>query len=330
MVIEKYFYNFVMGQIPEILLLGSISRDRIMKYNDSFLEHFKGDLETLSISLLVESMTETCGGIAANIAYSLALLNDSSTILTAVGSDADSYIESLREMGVDTSRILVSNELPTASFSNSTDSCNRAIGFFHIGAMEEAVNISLKPWKDESPLVVQSAHYPEAMAKHVTEAREFGLTLIYDVGQQIRKVSLKDLEKGLSYAQILMLNEDEMRILLNRTGRSMSSINSQVPIVLTTLGENGSVISGKSVKKSIKIPAVKVKQVVDPTGAGDAYRAGFLYGYRRDWDLEICGQMGSTAASFVVEKHGCQAHSFTKEEFAHRYSEFYKESINLS
>jgi len=318
-----------MGQLPEILLLGSISRDRIMRYGGDFPEHFQGNLSSLSLSLLVENLTETCGGIAANIAYSLALLKDSSTILTAVGSDADSYIESLQEMGVNTSKILVS-EFPTASFTCATDKNNRQIGFFYPGAMKEAVKISLEPWKDKQALVVQSAHNPDAMVKHVQEANRLGLTIIYDVGQQVSNVRKEDLEKGLDYAEILMLNEDEMRILLERIGRNRASIERQVPIILTTLGEKGSIISGKNLSEPIRIPAVKVKQVVDPTGAGDAYRAGFLYGYRRGWELTTCGQMGSCAASFVVEKSGCQAHSFTKNEFAHRYSEFYKESIDLS
>lgn len=318
-----------MGQLPEILLLGSISRDRIMRYDGSFPEHLVGNLDTLSLSLLVENMTETCGGIAANIAYSLALLNDSSTILTAVGSDADSYLNSLEQMGVNVGKILIS-EQPTASFTCATDEKNRQIGFFFPGAMQEASKISLYPWKDKEPLVVQSAHDPNAMAKHVEEARNLGLTLIYDVGQQVSNVPVEELERGLSYAQILMLNEDEMRILLERTGRSRKSLDLQVPIILTTWGERGSMITGSSVSTPIEIPAVKAKAIVDPTGAGDAYRAGFLYAYRRGWDLQICGQMGSTAASFVVEKSGCQAHSFTKNEFALRYNQFFKEKINLS
>lgn len=318
-----------MGRIPEILLLGSISRDRIMKYKGSFSGHLSGNLENLSISLLVDEMTETCGGIAANIAYSLALLSDESTILTAVGSDAVSYLESLREMGVNISKVLISGDR-TASFTCATDEFNRQIGFFYSGAMNEASTISLSPWKESDPLVVQSAHNPEAMAKHVEEAHKLGFTLIYDVGQQVSNVPIKDLEKGLSYAEILMLNEDEMRILLERTGRSRESLDSQVPIILNTLGERGSMITGLSVPVPIEIAPVRVKKVVDPTGAGDALRAGFLYGYRRGWDLRICGQMGSTAASFVVEKSGCQAHSFTKEEFSLRYKEFFGEEINLS
>lgn len=319
-----------MGRIPEILLLGSVSHDRILRYDGSFLDHVKGDLETLSISLLVEGISETWGGIAANIAYSLALLNDPSTILTAVGKDADSYIKSLGEMGVNVSKILVSDELPTASFTGTTDEGNRQISFFHTGAMREVSMISLSPWKNTEPYVVVSAHDPEAMRKHVKEAHELGLTLIYDVGQQVIKVPVEDLERGLEYAQILMVNEYEMGTLQERTGRKIDSIYSQVPIVLTTLGEKGSIISGKTLEEPIYIEAVRVKQVVNPTGAGDALRAGFLYGYRRGWDLKTCGQMGSTAASFVVETSSCQAHSFTKEEFAHRYSEFYKESIDLS
>lgn len=319
-----------MGHLPEVLLLGSISRDRIMRYDGSFLDHVKGNLETLSISMLVEDLSETWGGIAANIAYSLALLNDSSTILTAVGKDADLYLQSLGEMGVNISKILVSEDQTTAFFTGTSDVGNRQINFFHTGAMTEASKISLSPWKDIESLVVISAHDPEAMRKHVIEAHELGLTLIYDVGQQVIKVPVEDLERGLAYAQILMVNEYEMGRLQERTGRNIDSINAQVPIVLTTLGEKGLIIAGKSVNTPIKIEAVKVKKVVDPTGAGDALRAGFLYGYRRGRDLKTCGQMGSTAASFVVETSSCQAHSFTKEEFSQRYTEFFKEKIYLS
>lgn len=307
-----------MGRLPEVLLLGSICRDRIMRYEESFIPHLQGDPAALSLSLLVHKMTETYGGTAVNIAYTLALLGDSSTLLTAVGEDAKQYLGRLSHMGINTNHVKISH-LPTASFTCATDNACRQIGFFYPGAMQEAREISLSEWVQDHPLVVQSAHDPEAMAKHVSEAHNLGFPLIYDAGQQVSNVTPDDLEHGLEAAHVLMLNEHEMAILSRRTNQSIALINSRVPIVVTTLGENGSLITGSIVETDIHIPAVRVETIVDPTGAGDAYRSGFLHGYRRGKDLRVCGQMGSCAASFAVEHQGTQTHSFDQDAFLTRY-----------
>lgn len=315
---------------PQIILIGSISHDFIARYPGLFSPHLTPEkIDKLSVSFLVETMTESYGGIAANIAYSLSLLKTESIILTAVGKDIRSYLRRLRKLGVDTSHLVVDKHLPTSTFFATTDQENHQICTFVSGAMAKAADISLSEWKGTNSLVVVSAHDPRAMAKHVAESQKYGLRLIYDPSQQTTTVPAKDLIAGVKAATILMSNQFELSQIITRTGLTEPEINGIVPITVTTLGANGSLIHGRTVPLPLHIPAVIPRTVVDPTGAGDAYRAGFLYGYTRGFDLTVCGQLGSVAASFAIEHHGTQGHHFTKKQFLARYKKAFKQNFSL-
>ncbi len=313
---------------PQLILCGSIAIDRIMNFSGRYKDLIQPDkLHVLSISVLLDKMEETKGGVAANIAYSLARLGEQPILYGSVGDDATPYIEELGMAGVDTSHVHLS-ELPTASFNVMTDMDDNQIGGFYPGAMADATSLSLRQWAGQAVLVCVSAHDPIAMRRQTEECAELKLRLIYDPGQQVSNISGDDLKVGVSAAEVLVANDYELGILCSKTGLSETEVKTKVPIVITTYGKDGSMIEGKTLDKPIKIAIAKPDKVVDPTGAGDAWRAGFLYGYLRQWELQTCGQLGSTLASLIIEQHGTQR-AFDRDVVKQRYQANFNEEITF-
>jgi adenosine kinase len=166
------------------------------------------------------------------------------------------------------------------------------------------------------------------MRTQVAECQRFGLRHAYDPGQQVSNISGDDLRAGIQAAEVLIVNDYELGVLSDKTGLSSADLKSQIPIVITTLGKDGSVIEGSSVKTPIKVATAKPDKLIDPTGAGDGYRAGFLYGYLRQWELPTCGQLGSVVASFIIEHHGTQP-EFTKQAIKQRYQDTFNQELRL-
>lgn len=313
----------------KLLLSGSFSQDQIMNFDGLFEELIQPDkLHVLSISPLVKSLRRTRGGIAGNIAYSLALLGEKSILYVSAGKDTENYVESLGEMGVDTSHVHFS-ELPTATFSVLTDKNDCQVGGFYPGAMSDAKSLSIDKFAGEDVFVVISAHDPAQMIVQAEECLKLKKRMLFDIGQQISSLSKEDLLTGLHAAEMLILNDYEMGILVKKTELSENEIIKKVDVCVVTLGSNGSMVYSKSKDSSIKIVSVKVENVVDPTGAGDAFRAGFLYGYIRNWNLEKCAKLGSVVAAYAVEKHGTQEHKFTLTEIKKRYLENFQEELSF-
>jgi adenosine kinase len=313
---------------PTLILCGSVALDRIMNFSGSYKDLIKPDkLHVLSVSVLLEKMEETRGGIAANIAYNSAMLGEHPILLASIGQDGTEYLDDLTGLGIDTSHVHVS-ELPTSSFNVMTDSDDNQVGGFYPGAMSDAASLTLKPWADAEAVVCVSAHDPDAMRNRVKECQQYGFTMMYDPGQQVTNTEAADLEAGVEAAEILIANDYELGVLCDKIGRSPEDIKAQTPLVITTLGKEGSVIEGTKTPDPIRIPIVKAPGFTEPTGAGDAYRAGFLYGYLRKWQLPVCGRLGATVASFAVEHHGTQA-PLTKEAVRKRYQETFNEEIQL-
>lgn len=283
-------------------------------------------LGSLSVSVLLDSLHDSQGGIGANIAYTLALLGNSPILLGSVGKDATAYMEKLAHRGVNITAVHHSG-LSTATYTVITDSDENQVAGFYPGAMADSGDLSLESWKNGEPLMVVSAHDPASMARQVEECKKWHIRLCYDVGQQVTNLPVADMKAGIEGAEILIVNEYEMATLAARLSLSAETIKSSVPVVVTTFGKNGSVIEGASVEKPITINIVKATQVVDPTGAGDCYRAGFIHGYSRGWDLQTCGQLGATCAAYAIEQTGTQNHDFTFEQVATRYQESYKQSL---
>jgi adenosine kinase len=307
------------AQPSPLVITGSIAIDRIMGFDGRYQDLITPEnIKSLSISPLLNRLEISNGGVAANVCYSLALLGDAPVLLGSVGADASAYMDSLKRLGVNISHVHTS-DVPTASFSVITDRDENQVGGFFPGAMSDSRPQSFRPWKGTNAIVVVGPHDPAGMVRQVLEARDFGLRLIYDVSQQVTSLSGEELMNGLQAAEILILNEFEMSMLAEKTGLKRSEMRNMVPIIITTLGKDGSLIEGSKVPKAIRVPIAQPRQVLDPTGAGDAYRSGLLYGLARGWDLATSARLGATVASFAIEHHGTQGHSFTTAEVAERY-----------
>lgn len=310
-----------------ILVSGSIAIDRIMNFGGRYSDHIHPQkLDSLSISIFLKELKDAYGGVGANIAYSLALLGEEPILIGSVGKDALLYMEKLAHDGVNITHVYES-ALPTASFNVITDADQNQVGGFYPGAMFDSDTLTFAPWKDRSPLVVVSPHDPKAMKRQVKECKDWGLRLCYDIGQQVSNLPGDEMRAGVECAEILILNDYEITVLSQKTGLRIDEIKATVPIVITTLGKKGSIIEGAKVPKAITVGVAKPKQVADPTGAGDAFRSGFLYGYARDWPLKASSQLGAVCGTYAIETMGTQSHTFTVDEISKRYLETFKEIL---
>lgn len=312
---------------PTLIICGSIAIDRIMNFSGRYRDLIKPDkLHVLSVSMLLDKLEDSRGGIGANIASNLAQLGERPILLGSIGNDAVSYMEDLESLGVDTSYLHYSH-LPTASFNVITDSENNQVGGFYQGAMSDADALSFQPWQDKEALALISAHNPAAMNRQVTECHDYGVRLVYDPGQQVSDPTT-DLKAGVMAAEILFANDYERSVLSECTGMSPEQLAAQLPIMITTYGKEGSIIEGTRLEAPLKIGIATPDAVVDPTGAGDAYRAGFLYGYLRQWELRACGQLGAVMASYIIEKHGTQQ-QLSLPAIKQRYKDTFNEELTL-
>jgi adenosine kinase len=308
-----------------ILLTGSVAFDYIMTFPGYFREHILIEhLDSISLSFLVDSMVRLRGGIAPNVAYTLALLGEKPHLWATVGEDFTEYREWLESKGVDTSGARVIPGVYTASFFVNTDKANSQIATFYTGAMAHASELSLKELKNDPPdLVMISPNDPTAMNLYVAECQELCYPYIYDPSQQIVRLSADDLRKGILGALALFVNDYEFALIQKATGWSAEDIMAMdlCQFIVVTLGEKGAQIYTKS--EIHKIPIVPPQRMVDPTGVGDAFRGGFLTGYCRNQDILTCGRMGALAATYCLEQRGPQGHSYSPHEFMTRYREYF-------
>lgn len=279
-------------------------------------------LHVLSLSILIDKLTNSRGGTAANIAYNSALLGEKPILLGSIGEDAKEYMKDLGNLGVTIDYVHVS-DLPTPTFTVLTDSTDNQVGGFYPGAMSDISKLTLEPWYGKKVLVVISANDPTGMDQLVKECIEHDLDYVYDLGQQVTNITVEQMKLGLSKAKILFVNDYELGTVISRTSYSEEQLNSMIPLIVTTLGAEGTKITGTSVPSPITAPALKDVKPVDPTGAGDSYRAGFLYGYLRNWELTQCAQLGSTIATYTIEKHGTQTHTFTYDQLVAKHKSAY-------
>ncbi len=307
-----------MENYMNIVITGSIAYDYLMSFPGNFLEHVKPDkLQKLSLSFLVDEMRRQRGGCAANIAFSLGLLGERPRVMGTVGQDFSEYRAWLEAHGVDTSTIVTIPDVFTASFFATTDQEQNQIASFYTGAMAHARELSFHDLDRPVDLTIISPNDPEAMLKYPAECKELGIPYIYDPSQQIVRMSGDDLRTGVEGADILIVNDYEFEMLKERAGMTADEIRAAVTrAVIVTRGEQGSVIWAG---EEIAVPAVPPEQVLDPTGVGDAFRAGFIKGLSLGMSWETAGRIGSLAATYVLETHGPQAHHYTLEEFVARY-----------
>lgn len=313
----------------KIITAGSIAYDYLMSYPGLFAEHIIPDqLERLSLSFLVDEMDKRRGGVAPNIAYTLALLGERPVLFGAAGQDFGEYRHFLETVGVDTSMVKVVENKFTASFFCSTDQRNSQIASFYTGAMRDARELSFHDM-EKPGLVIISPDDPIAMVRHAEECRTMGIRHIYDPGQQVARSSAEELRAGIVGCNVLICNDYEFSLIEGKTGLTAASILNDSEALIITKGEHGSTIRLKS-GQDINIPAVPEERVVDPTGVGDAFRAGLIKGMANGADWETCGRLGSVAATYALEHVGGQSHYFTRGQFKERYElNFGKLAIQL-
>ncbi|MHB0877997.1 MAG: carbohydrate kinase family protein [Anaerolineae bacterium] len=302
-----------------VYVCGSIAFDYLMHFPGLFREHILADnLDRLSVSFLADSMRRAYGGVAANIAYSLGLLGEKPYLVGAVGADFGDYRTWLAGAGVDTRHVKVVPDKFTSSFFVSTDDANSQIATFYIGAMAHADEIALpEVGVVGGDFVVVSPDKPEAMVMHCRQAKQIGARLLFDPSQQIPRLSGEQLTEAIHGAYALAVNEYEFAMLREKTGLDEARVRAAVDVLIVTKGEQGSqVFEGD---RCLTVPSMPPTRVVDPTGVGDAYRAGFIKGLIAGLDLDTCGRMGSTAACFVLEQVGTQEHRFTHDDFVARF-----------
>jgi len=304
-----------------IVITGSIAYDYLMTFPGRFQEHILPEqIANLSVSFLVDTMVRERGGVATNIAYTLALLGERPRVMATVGQDFEDYRFWLEVQGVDTSAIKTIKDEFTASFFVSTERDTHQIAMFYTGAMAHAHTLSFKdlpPSISEVDLAVISPNDPGAMVQYAAECQALGIPYLYDPSQQIVRLSGEQLRAGINGARLLMVNAYEFGMIQEKTGLTQRDISRQVEILVITQGERGSEIHAGG--QSISVPVVPPEHIVDPTGVGDAYRAGFIKGLALDAPLETAGRLGAVAAAYVLEQKGTQNHCFTREEFVARY-----------
>jgi adenosine kinase len=314
-----------------IAVTGSVAFDYLMTFPGRFLDVLVPDrMHRLSVSFLVDEMRRVRGGVAPNIAYSLALLGERPLVVAAAGRDAADYRRWLEDAGVDVAGFTIFEEFFTSSFFVSTDRDQNQLATFYAGAMRRARDLSLRRFDPASiGLAVIGPNDPEAMDAYARECRELGIPFLFDPSQQLARLSAEDLLTGLDGASILIGNEYEFGIIEKKTGLSEAEILSRVPVVVVTRGEEGSTIAlrGGTAEApdgavTIRIPPAKVSSgALDPTGVGDAFRAGLIAARRRGLPWEVAGRAGSVAAVFALETQGPQPEWYSRASFVARYAE---------
>jgi adenosine kinase len=303
-----------------VVVTGSIAFDYLMTFPGYFKEHILPDqIAKLSVSFLVDSMRKQRGGCAPNIAYNLALLGLRPIVMGTAGQDFCDYRAWLDEHGVDTSAIVEVPDEFTSSFFVSTDRDNCQIASFYIGAMGHAGKLSFRDLKRPVDLAIISPNDPEAMRKYPRECKDLGIPYIYDPSQQIIRLSGNDLCEGIVGSKMLIVNDYEFEMIRNKTGWSEQQVLDRTQILIVTRGGDGSTIWADG--QRFDVPVVKPMRVADPTGVGDAYRAGIIKGMSMGLPWDVVGRMGGLAATYVLEQPGTQNHSYTWDEFVARYRE---------
>jgi adenosine kinase len=312
-----------------IVVTGSVAYDYLMSFPGRFSEHIIPDqIQHISLSILVDSMRKQRGGCAPNIAYSLALLGERPTVMATVGQDFGEYRAWLESAGVDTSTMVEVADDFTASCFINTDLDNNQIVSFYGGAMRRADQLSFHAFgPGQVEMTIISPNAPAAMTKYAAECQELGIPYVYDPSQQIVWLSGEDLLAGIRGARVLIGNEYEFGMMRNKTGLSHEEMLALPEVTIVTLGEEGSTIYAGG--QEFHIPAVAPNPLVEPTGAGDAYRAGIIKGLLRGYAWETTGRMAALTATYVLEQDGPQNHHFTLEEFVARYRRAFGDAPEL-
>jgi len=300
-----------------IIVSGSLAYDRIMNFPGHFADHILPEkIHVLNVSFTVDSMTENSGGTAGNIAYALSLLNEKPIILATIGRDYHAYFEWLAENGIAHDNIRIIEEELTASAYITTDRADNQITGFNPGAMKYTSSFNFDSIEPKESIVIIAPGNLTDMMDYSSTCKARGIDYIFDPGQSLPMWDSRDLIRCIEGSRIMISNDYELELVIARTGLDKKKLLQRTGTIITTLGEQGSRICTPDYE--IDIPAIRPEEVVDPTGAGDAYRAGLIKGLTQCRDMEQSARMGSLCASFAIEHHGTQEYSFSLREFEER------------
>ena len=302
-----------------ILICGSMAFDTIMVFGDQFKNHILPDkIHMLNLCFFVPEMRREFGGTAGNIAYNLKLLAGEPVIMATVGEDFDPYSVWLQQHQLDTQHIKKIPGSFTAQAFITTDKDDNQITAFHPGAMQECHQNSVLDAQDIS-LAIIAPDGRDGMFLHAKECHEQGIPFMFDPGQGLPMFTGEELLHFIDLATYVAANDYEAQLMQEKTGLSIEEIASKVKAFIVTKGAEGSTIYADD--QVYEIPPMAALQVVDPTGCGDAYRAGLLYGIVQGWDWPVCGRLASVMGALKIESRGAQNHKPTRDEIQLAYSQ---------
>ncbi len=303
------------------LISGSLAYDTVMVFNGRFRESILPDrIHMLNVSFLVPGLRRNFGGCAGNIAYNAKLLGVESYVIAAVGQDFDSYETWMRKHGLSLDYVRRISDMYTAQAYITTDLDDNQITAFHPGAMEKSGELEF-PAKAGITIGLVGPDSRDAMIRRAQQLADAGVPFVFDPGQGLPLFGGQDLENFIDQAAWVVVNDYEGQLVQERTGLTPDAIAARCKAYIVTRGGNGSTVHTEG--RRIEIPPVKADKVVDPTGCGDAYRAGLLYGLQRGLDWESTGRIASLMGSLKIAHPGTQTHAFTFDEIAARFHDAY-------
>lgn len=306
-----------------IVITGSIAYDEIMDFPGEFKNYFHPEkLHQINISFVVDKLEKQLGGTATNIAYNISLISNIKnqkskiSVLGSVGKDGKEFVDFFKKNKIDTEGIIINNDLFTASGKVITDISDNQIWGYYYGASESAKKIDLKKYATNNSLLVISASHKKAFLHFQKEAIKNEINYLYDPGMSLTWISDDDLKYGVMNSKYLVGNDYEIAMIINRLNVSINQLIDAGICVITTLGEEGVRYQVKNEK--LEMRSFHVEKIVDPTGAGDAWRGGFVSGLLLGMKMVECLKLGNVMASFAIEKYGTVNHKPTEEEIIRR------------
>ena len=309
------------------LICGSMAYDTIMVFKDQFKKHILPEqIHILNVAFLVPEMRREYGGCAGNIAFNLQLLGGHPLIMATVGDDFTPYAARLEKLGLPQTHIRHIPGSFTGQAFITTDLDDNQITAFHPGAMGHSHQNSVATAKEIS-LGIVSPDGREGMIRHALEFSELGIPFVFDPGQGMPMFSAAELLDFIEQATYVTVNDYEAKLLQDKTGKTLTEIAQRVTALIVTLGADGSLIYADG--KQLAIPTPKATALVDPTGCGDAYRAGLLHGIQQGWDWETTGRLASLMGSLKIASRGGQNHKYTRAELKAQFQQHFGYAINL-
>ena len=307
-----------------ITVAGSLAYDYIMNFSGSIAGNFlQKKIDRISLSFIADKMQKGYGGTAGNIAYTISLLGLKTQILGTAGTDFAEYKEFLDQAGVDTSKISIRKKDFTATGFVITDMENNQIWSFYAGAMLHDVELHI-PKKTDFMIIAPTIE--TAMINFVKECRQQNIPFLVDPGFQLPRLNKEQALELIKGAKVFLCNDYELELFQTKTGLNIDQILQQIETLIVTKGKKGAYIK-RNKEKTINISVAKADAVIDPTGAGDCFKAGFVAGLISGKPLSVCAKIGSVAAAYTVEKSGTTSHYFTRDQFCKRYQDNYQEKL---